>query len=182
MDIEQCTIRPLSAADDAALARIIRTILRACHLDIPGTAYFDPELDHLSSYYVPFPDRRAYFVAVDAQGTVLGGAGLAESVAFADCAELQKLYVTEQVRRRGLGRALMEACEARARALHYRKMYLETHSVLTEALHYRKMYLETHSVLTEALQLYTRLGYREIPRPEAVLHTTMDRFFIKDLV
>ncbi len=165
MDIEQCTILPLSAADDAALARIIRTILRACHLDIPGTAYFDPELDHLSTYYAPFPDRRAYFVAVDAQGTVLGGAGLAESVAFADCAELQKLYVTEQVRRRGLGRALMETCEARARALHYRKMYLET-----------------HSVLTEALQLYTRLGYREIPRPEAVLHTTMDRFFIRDLV
>ena len=86
-------------------------------------------------------------------------------MAFADCAELQKLYVTEQVRRRGLGRALMETCEARARALHYRKMYLET-----------------HSVLTEALQLYTRLGYREIPRPEAVLHTTMDRFFIRDLV
>ena len=158
-------IRNICTKDDAVIAKIIRTNLQRYHLDIPGTAYFDPELDHLSTYYAPFPDRRAYFVAVDAQGTVLGGAGLAESVAFADCAELQKLYVTEQVRRRGLGRALMETCEARARALHYRKMYLET-----------------HSVLTEALQLYTRLGYREIPRPEAVLHTTMDRFFIRDLV
>ena len=45
------TIEPLSAEQDAALARMIRANLEAHHLDIPGTAYFDEALDHLSAYY-----------------------------------------------------------------------------------------------------------------------------------
>lgn len=44
-------IRPIEGQDDAPLAQIIRTILKSYGLDIPGTAYFDKELDHLSSFY-----------------------------------------------------------------------------------------------------------------------------------
>ena len=51
-------IRPITADDDAAIAAIIRDNLRAAHLDIPGTAYFDPELDHLSDFYNAEPQRR----------------------------------------------------------------------------------------------------------------------------
>ena len=32
---------------------------------IPGTAYFDPELDHLSAYYNSMPAKRCYFIALD---------------------------------------------------------------------------------------------------------------------
>ena len=46
-------IRPITADDDAAIAAIIRDNLRAAHLDIPGTAYFDPELDHLARSITP---------------------------------------------------------------------------------------------------------------------------------
>ena len=66
-------IRKIEEKDDAALAKIVRDNLKAYHLDIPGTAYFDPELDHLSAYYLAAPDKRAYFVAQDEDGTILGG-------------------------------------------------------------------------------------------------------------
>ena len=38
--------REITEEDDAILAGIIRANLEAAGLDIPGTAYFDPELDH----------------------------------------------------------------------------------------------------------------------------------------
>ena len=57
--------RTITAADDAALAKIIRTNLEQLQLDIPGTAYFDPELDHMSQYYAKAPEKRAYFIALD---------------------------------------------------------------------------------------------------------------------
>ena len=44
-------IRPILPEDDARLAQIIRQNLEKKHLNIPGTAYFDPELAHLSRYY-----------------------------------------------------------------------------------------------------------------------------------
>ena len=48
MQAEHIVIRPIRPEDDAPLSRIIRSNLEQFHLDIPGTAYFDPELDHLS--------------------------------------------------------------------------------------------------------------------------------------
>ncbi len=156
--------RPIAASDDAALARIARDNLKAHALDIPGTAYFDPELDHLSAFYGAEPDRRAYFVAADGQNRTLGGAGFAEFPMIPDCAELQKLYLADEAKGHGAGRALLEFVEEQARQKGYRRIYLETHSNLAVALH-----------------LYESAGYTLIGRPSWVCHSTMDRFFIKDL-
>lgn len=40
--------RPILPEHDAAMARIVRSALKAHHLDIPGTAFFDASLDQLS--------------------------------------------------------------------------------------------------------------------------------------
>ena len=64
-------------ADDARLAEIIRESLEVHGLALPGTAYIDSELDHLSAFYAASP-RRAYFVVVDDDDQVLGGGGIAE--------------------------------------------------------------------------------------------------------
>ncbi|CDA72805.1 putative uncharacterized protein [Ruminococcus sp. CAG:579] len=42
--------RKIEPADDKALAELIRANLEYCHLDIAGTVYFDPELDHMSGF------------------------------------------------------------------------------------------------------------------------------------
>ena len=46
---------------------------------------------------------------------------------------------------------------------------------------FRHLYLETHSNLKAALRLYEHLGFDLIERPSFVKHSTMDRFFFKDI-
>ena len=158
------TIRPITAQDDQAIAEIVRQNLKAYHLDIPGTAYFDPELDCLSEYYSAQPDRRRYFIAEQEDGTVIGGVGIAEFSGVGHCAELQKLYLADEAKGRGFGKQLMQTAEQYAKAAGYRLLYLETHSNL-----------ET------AIGLYEKLGFRQIEKPAAVLHSTMNRFYLKQL-
>ena len=152
-------LRPLTPEYDAAIAALIRGNLRSYHLDIPGTAYYDEALDRLSEYYRR--PGRAYFVLLQ-DGAAVGGIGLAEF--RGDCCELQKLYLADAVKGRGLGYALIRRVEAEARALGYRSIYLETHTNLAAAIH-----------------VYERCGYRQIPRPAGVVHSTMNRFFQKQL-
>lgn len=160
--MENITIRPITSADDAEIARIIRENLEAYHLDIPGTAYFDPELDCLSAFYSARPDQRAYFVAAYDDGTIIGGVGVAEFTGFDHCAEIQKLYLSDPAKGKGLGKRLMQAAEAFARSAGYDSLYLET-----------------HCNLVAAMGLYEKLQFRQIEKPAAVLHSTMNRFYRK---
>lgn len=156
--------RRITAADDEAIAKIIRDNLEKLHLDIPGTAYFDPELDHLSAYYDEEPETRTYFIALDEDDKVVGGVGAAKFEHLPDCAELQKLYLDDSTKGKGYGRALMQLIES-----------------WTREAGYKQLYLETHSSLKAAIGLYEKLGFEPIEKPEAVLHGTMDRFFLKKL-
>ena len=156
--------RSLTAADDAALASIIRTSLEQMHLNLPGTAYFDPELDHLSAYYAQKPKKRTYFVALDDAGQVVGGVGVAEFAPIPNCAEIQKLYLSDAVRGKGYSKELMRLAETWAKEAGYQQLYLET-----------------HSNLQIAIKLYEKLGFTQIERPKEVLHSTMDHFYIKHL-
>ena len=160
--MENITIRPITSADDAEIARIIRENLEAYHLDIPGTAYFDPELDCLSAFYSARPDQRAYFVAAYDDGTIIGGVGVAEFTGFDHCAEIQKLYLSDPAKGKGLGKRLMQVAEAFARSAGYDSLYLET-----------------HCNLVAAMGLYEKLQFRQIEKPAAVLHSTMNRFYRK---
>lgn len=162
--MQSTIIRPISPADDASIAAIIRANLKAFHLDIPGTAYYDPELDALSRFYNAQPGQRAYFIAADEGGTVLGGVGVAAFAAIDHCAEIQKLYLSDAAKGRGLSKLLMREAEDFARSAGYTTLYLET-----------------HTNLTAALGLYEKLGFRQIERPAAVLHSTMNRFYVKPL-
>lgn len=152
---------PLEPHHDAAMAAIVRAALEEHGLNIPGTAYFDEALDHLSAFY----DRpgRAYYVLLDG-GTVAGGVGVAEFEGLPGCCELQKLYLAAPFHGQGLGYDMLRFIEDRAREMGYGQIYLETHTALPAAIHE-----------------YERSGYRQTPRPDSVIHTAMDRFYIKKL-
>lgn len=47
--------REIEPSDDARVAEIARYNLKKFHLDLPGTVYFDPELDHLSAFTARSP-------------------------------------------------------------------------------------------------------------------------------
>lgn len=154
--------RPITPQDDAALARLIRTSLKAHGLDIPGTAYFDPELDRLSGFYTQ-PGREYYIL--DEEGQLAGGVGVAEYTPRADCAELQKLYLAGHWKGQGLGYRLLDRAIEAARSLGYREMYIETHHNLEAAVH-----------------LYRKRGFVPFEPPaEQMVHQTMDVFFLREL-
>lgn len=156
-------IRPITPADDAEIAGIVRSCLKAAGLNQPGTAYYDPELDALSTYYAAAPDR-AYDIA-EVHGQVVGGIGIGDYDRALGICEVQKLYLLPTVRGHHYGRRLLEYCEHQAKQLGWRKLYLETHTNLPVAIH-----------------LYETAGYTRIPKPlHAGPHTVMDHFYIKDL-
>ncbi|MGN0682696.1 MAG: GNAT family N-acetyltransferase [Oscillospiraceae bacterium] len=157
-------IRPITPSDNPKIAKIIRDNLERFHLDIPGTVYFDEGLDSLSDYYFALPEKRKYFIITDANGLVTGGVGIAEFEGFDSCAELQKLYLADEAKGKGLSKKLMQTAEEFARKAGYKQLYLETHTNL-----------ET------AIRLYERLGFIGIDRPTFVLHSTMNRFYLKTL-
>ncbi|MBP3442164.1 MAG: GNAT family N-acetyltransferase [Clostridia bacterium] len=156
--------RKLLPQDNAAMAELIRYNLKANGLDIPGTVYFDEIIYHLTDFYDERPEKRVYFVLTDDEDRVLGGIGLAEFPDIDGCAELQKLYLADEVKGRGLGYALIDLLEKEALEMGYSKMYLETHTNLQTAIH-----------------VYEKAGYIEIPRPESVMHGTMNKFYLKNL-
>ena len=158
------SFRPIKESDDAPLAAIIRAALEACGLDIPGTAYFDPELDRLSAHFLAAPGVRAYFTALDGDGRVVGGVGFDRYADIDGCAEVQKLYLDPSVRGHGFGREMIALIEREARALGYDSLYLET-----------------HSALKAASRLYENCGFVEVRRPASAIHATMDRFYFKKI-
>lgn len=156
--------RRIEEADNKRIAEIIRANLEKLHLNIPGTAYYDPELEHLSDYYNRNPSKRAYFIALDAKEQVIGGVGIAEFDGIECCAELQKLYLDDSAKGMGYGKELIQIAEEWARSAGYQNLYLET-----------------HTNLSAALKLYEKMGFHAIEKPCPTLHTTMNRFYIKKL-
>ncbi len=156
--------RRITADDDETIAKVIRANLEHFHLDIPGTAYFEPGLDHLSDFYNSVPEKRCYLVALDETDKIIGGVGIAELNGIENCAELQKLYLVDSVKGRGYGKELVLAAETWAKDAGYGKMYLETHHNLEVAIY-----------------LYEKVGFKLIDKPSFVVHGAMDHFYLKDL-
>lgn len=160
--ISMFSYREMTEADDEAVAALVRDNLKQFGLDIPGTVYFDDGLDHLSDFYGN--EERRYFVVEDESGKVIGGIGFARFEPMKNTAELQKLYLTDSAKGSGLGYELIALIEDKMREAGYKQSYLETHDNLQAAIH-----------------IYVKCGYTEIERPKEVVHSTMNRFFLKGL-
>ena len=154
--------RELLETDNAAVAALVRDNLKKYKLDIPGTAYFDEGLDRLSDHYGN--DGCKYYVIEDDHGQVIGGIGFSKFEPMEDTAELQKLYLSDSAKGSGLGYEMIDFIEERMREAGYKASYLETHDNLQAAIH-----------------IYEKMGYKEIERPKEVGHSTMNRFFRKEL-
>ena len=137
------SIRPITAADDAAMAAIIRGVMPEFGATGDGFAINDPEVNWMHRAYSQ--PRCAYFV-VEREGRVVGGAGVAplEGGDPGVC-ELRKMYFLPEARGIGAGAAMMARCLQAARELGFRQCYLET---LTG--------------MDSAMKLYERSGFRRI--------------------
>ncbi|ANZ60998.1 hypothetical protein AYR62_11500 [Secundilactobacillus paracollinoides] len=139
-------IQNITANNDAEMAAILRTDLEDLNLNLPGTAYFDPFVDHLSAWYDKTPNA-TYYVAISDDQHVMGGCGVGPIAPEDGIAELQKLYVSPDYRRQGVAKSLIPECFAYAKA------------------HYDYLYLETFHQMIAANTLYQSLGFDQLTKP-----------------
>ena len=160
---ERFAIRPITPADDAAVAGIIRAVMPEFGASGPGFAIHDPEVAGMCAAY-DLPGAAYFVVAVD--GQVLGGGGVAPLDGGPDgVCELRKMYFLPALRGLGAGSALMARCLDTARRLGHRQCYLET---------LRGM--------DAAQKLYERTGFRRLDGPMgATGHFGCNRFYLLDL-
>jgi putative acetyltransferase len=155
------TIRRITAADDAAMANIIRTVMPEFGAVGDGFAINDPEVDWMSRAYSE--SRCSYFV-IERDGVVVGGAGVAPLVdGEPDVCELRKMYFLPAARGLGAGAAMMQVCLDAARE----------HGFL-------RCYLETLGGMDAAMRLYERSGFLRIPGPMgATGHGGCNAFYLR---
>lgn len=156
-------IRPITPADNAVVASIIRSVMPEFGADGPGFAIRDAEVDAMAeAYAIP---RAAYFV-VEKDGVVMGGGGIAPLLGGdADTCELRKMYFLPELRGLGAGNALMQTCLAKAKAFGYHRVYLETLTGMDAA---KKLYrMSGFTPIREALG---RTG-----------HFSCDSFFVREI-
>ncbi|UYU31480.1 GNAT family N-acetyltransferase [Siccibacter colletis] len=140
-------LRPLTAHDNPAIARVIRAVSAEFGLTADkGYTVADPNLDALYQLYSQ--PRHAYWV-VEYNGEVVGGGGLAPlACSEPGICELQKMYFLPAARGKGLARQLA------LQALDFAREQGFT-----------RCYLETTAFLRQAIALYESLGFDHISAP-----------------
>ena len=154
-------IRPILQGDDDSLALVIRTTLMEFGAAKPGTVYYDETTDHLSDVFKK--EGSCYFV-VTMDGEIVGGAGIYPTQNLpADTCELVKLYLSARARGKGIGKLLIQKCEAAPLGYGYKNIYLET---MPE--------------LKIAIPMYEKMGYRYLSKAMGNSgHTGCDIWMVK---
>jgi putative acetyltransferase len=133
-------LRAATNTDGVAVREMVYGVLREYGLK-PDPAATDADLDDLEASYVRRGGR--FDVLVSAGGQVLGSVGLYPDPHEPGTVELRKMYLHRSVRGQGWGKRLLEHALDEARRMGFRRMRLET-----------------ASVLKEAIALYVRYGFR----------------------
>ncbi len=131
-------LRAATNADAEAVRTLVFGVLREHGLE-PSPDDTDADLVDVEVSY--FARGGRFDVLVAARETVVGTVGLYPT--GDGTAELRKMYLHKQLRGQGHGRRLLEHALAEAKRMGFRRVTLET-----------------ASVLKEAVALYTRYGFR----------------------
>lgn len=128
-------LRPADNEDSEDVARLVYGVLKEYGLK-PDPDRTDADLKDIESSY--FGRGGTFFVLENEDGSIVGAYGI-YSIDKQTC-ELRKMYMYKAHRGKGLGKFLLEDALAKARQLGFRKMVLETASVLKEAIALYKSY------------------------------------------
>ncbi|MEX0445138.1 GNAT family N-acetyltransferase [Xenorhabdus sp. SGI246] len=140
-------IRPITQQDNADIAAVIREVSAEHGLTADkGFAVADPILDTL--YEVYSQPRSAYWV-VEMEGKVVGGGGIAPLAGGDnDTCELQKMYLSSELRGKGVAKQIVQ-----------QSLAFGTEQGFT------RCYLETTAELKAAIALYKKLGFSYLDEP-----------------
>lgn len=126
---DEISIRPATNADGEKIKTLVFGVLREYGLqpDPDGT---DVDLSDIEANYIRAGG--AFEILEDDKGNLLGTVGLFPM--DKTTVELRKMYFDKTLRGRGLGKKTLERMIERSRELGFKKIYLETASVLREAI------------------------------------------------
>jgi len=128
-------LRPANNGDCDRIASLVYGVLREYDLK-PDPASTDADIKDIESSY--FQRGGTFFVLEEKDGSIIGAYGL-YPLEKHTC-ELRKMYLHKAHRGKGLGKLLLEDALTQARHLGFRKITLETASVLKEAIALYKSY------------------------------------------
>jgi putative acetyltransferase len=135
--------RTVRIARQDLTAEVSRALIASLDAELRG-AYSEPGANHFELDAAEVADGRGAFLVVELDGVPVGCGAV--RLLDAETGELKRMYVAPDLRGRGLGRRLVAALEAEARALGVRRLVLET-GIRQEA----------------AIALYRNTGFRPIP-------------------
>lgn len=125
----EIVVRSATNDDCGRVQSLVFGILREYGLapDPDGT---DRDIADIEAHYT---NRGGIFEVIeDTQGNLLGTCGLYPMTE--DTVELRKMYFAKELRGRGIGKKTLERMIHTARAMGFKKIYLETATVLKEAV------------------------------------------------
>lgn len=122
-------LRRARAEDSRACLALVTQVLAEFGLQ-PDSHGIDSDLTDLAAAY--FSRGGDFAVLVDESGAIVGTCGLFPLEP--GVVELRKMYLVPSARGQGQGRRLLEWALARARELGFRRMTLETATVLKDAI------------------------------------------------
>lgn len=139
-------IRKIEKTDNKELAKMLKTVLTEVGANADGFAFTDPQLDNMFEYY----DTQIgnYYVVVNNEGTIIGGAGIGTLDGETSIMELQKMYFLPETRGKGIAQKLLDHLMLEAKGNGFQQCYLET-----------------LDGLDAALVLYRRNGFTLIDKP-----------------
>lgn len=126
MDPDPITITRARLADDAS-----RGLISALNAELSAT-YPEPGATHFGLDEAEVSGARGAFLVAHLDGAPVGCGAV--RLLDAETGELKRMYVSPDVRGKGVGRRLVAALEAEARMLGARRLVLETGTRQTAAL------------------------------------------------
>ena len=149
-------VRPATNDDAEKVKNLVFGVLREYGLE-PEPGGTDTDLDDIEISY--FGRGGLFEVLETERGELLGTVGLYPI--DSETIELRKMYFAKELRGRGVGKQTLERMIKRAKELGFKRIYLET-----------------NSVLKEAIGLYTKFGFVETDEKHAL---RCDAAFILEL-
>lgn len=128
-------LRSADNRDCEDIARLVFDVLKEYDLK-PDPATTDADLKDIESSY--FERGGTFLVLEERDSSIVGAYGL-YPIQQHTC-ELRKMYLHKAYRGRGLGKFILEDALSKAKQLGFKKMVLETASVLKEAITLYKSY------------------------------------------
>jgi len=139
-------IRKISKQDNKVVSDLIKSVFREFKIDKPGTVYTDPTTDNL---YELFQQKNSVLWLAEEDDVILGACGVFPTSGLPlGCGELVKFYLSTNARGKGIGSQLLQKTYKSAKEFAYAQLYLES-----------------FPELSRAVSIYTRDGFKHLPKP-----------------